>query len=502
MDQEIYNSLLRIQCQGLEFNWFEPYKPISEGEGIGTGFFINTEGFILTCCHVIVNAFKVWVTIPKTGKNKYEAMIISIFPEQDIALLKIKDYKGEINYLELDDSDKILPGEEVRAIGYPLGQDKLKITKGIISGRQGGLIQTDTPLNPGNSGGPLLNTNNKVIGINSSAYKSEEVDNVGYSTPIQLFKKVQKIMFNGKEQIIYSPSIGLIFHNTPNNLLDYYKCRQNCSSGILLRKILPKSPLYKKNNIKVGDILCKYNGIEIDNFAECSVPWNSEKVTLKTIIDRCNPGDNVKIEFWNHTKKNSNSINVKLKSSKDLFPIRFKFPIFEKIDFISFSGLVFMDLSLNHVNNYEPLRKYLKSENRSEEKVVISYLFPGSLISQSEIISPGGIISKINGKKVKNLKDCGQSLLKPVYSNKKYFITIETDDDKYVVLKLDDIMKEEMYLSSSYNYPLSDIYQKLIKKINNKSGKSLDKSNKKSKLKSIKKIKSSKMGKKMSQKNK
>ena len=73
MDKEIYNSLLRIQCQGLEFNWFEPYKPISEGEGIGTGFFINSQGYILTCCHVIVNAFKVWVTIPKTGKNKYEA---------------------------------------------------------------------------------------------------------------------------------------------------------------------------------------------------------------------------------------------------------------------------------------------------------------------------------------------------------------------------------------------------------------------------------------------
>ena len=486
MDKEIYNSLLRIQCQGLEFNWFEPYKPISEGEGIGTGFFINNKGYILTCCHVIVNAFKVWVTIPKTGKNKFEAEIISIFPEQDIALLKIKDFKGNINYLEIGDSDKILPGEDVRAIGYPLGQDKLKITKGIISGRQGGLIQTDTPLNPGNSGGPLLNINNQVIGINSSAYKSEEVDNVGYSTPIQLFEKVKEIMFSTKQKIIYSPSIGLIFHNTPDNLLDYYNCSHNCSSGILLRKILPKSPLYKNKNVKAGDILCKFNGAEIDNYAECSVDWNSEKVTLKTIIERCNPNDTINIDFWNHTKKNSNSVKVKLKSSKDMFPIRFKFPIFEKIDYIPFAGIILMDLSLNHVPNYISLRKYLKSENRSEEKVVISYLFPGSLMGHSEIISSGGIISKINGIKINNLKDCNKALLKPIFSNKKYFITINTDDDKYVVLKLEDILNEELYLSSSYNYVLSSIYKQLIKKV---SGKKSSIKNRSTKIKGKKSIK-------------
>lgn len=487
MDKEIYNSLLRIQCQGLEFNWFEPYKPISEGEGIGTGFFINKEGYILTCCHVIVNAFKVWVTIPKTGKNKYEAEIISIFPEQDIALLKINNIKSKVSYLELGNSDNILPGNEVRAIGYPLGQDKLKITKGIISGRQGGLIQTDTPLNPGNSGGPLLDTNNKVIGINSSAFKSEEVDNVGYSTPIQLFKKVMDTMFTGKEKIIYSPSIGLIFHNTPNNLLEYYRCNNDCSSGILLRKILKKSPLNNNKKIKSGDILCEFNNISIDNYAECSVDWNLEKVPLKTVIERCNPNEIVSLVIWSHKEKKKKTIKVKLKSSKELYPIHFKFPIFENISFIPFAGLILMNLSLNHVSNYLELKKYLKSENRSDSKVVISYLYPGSLLSQSEIISAGGIINKINGIKITNLQQCNKALLKPILSNKKYFISIETDDDKYVVLKLEDILKGELNLSSSYNYPLSNIYHQLKLKINGKKKTLKNSKLNKNKSKSIKK---------------
>ncbi len=73
------------------------------------------------------------------------------------------------------------------AAGYPLGQDRLKYSSGIISGLQGALLQTDAPINPGNSGGPLLNNNNEVIGINSQKIAAGQADNIGYSIPIHNF---------------------------------------------------------------------------------------------------------------------------------------------------------------------------------------------------------------------------------------------------------------------------------------------------------------------------
>ena len=132
---KIFNSLVRIQSQGYQYNWLEPFKPLEEAVGVGTGFFVNSEGYILTCAHVIDNSVKIWVSIPSNGLDKYDAEIISFYPEQDIAVIKILNYKNKIDYLKLGNSDEIEPGEDVMALGYPLGQDKLKITKGIISGR-------------------------------------------------------------------------------------------------------------------------------------------------------------------------------------------------------------------------------------------------------------------------------------------------------------------------------------------------------------------------------
>ena len=124
---KIFNSLVRIQSQGYEYNWIEPFKPLQEAVGVGTGFFVNDKGYILTCAHVISDSVKIWVSIPSNGLDKYDSEIISFYPEQDIAIIKILNYNHKINYLQLGNSDTITPGEDVMAIGYPLGQDKLKI---------------------------------------------------------------------------------------------------------------------------------------------------------------------------------------------------------------------------------------------------------------------------------------------------------------------------------------------------------------------------------------
>ena len=124
-----------------------------------------------------------------------------------MAILKIKNYVNQ-DFLKLGDSDMVNQQDKVTAIGYPLSSDKLKFSSGIISGLHGILLQTDAPINEGNSGGPLIKFSNnvdslEVIGVNSSKVKSSIADNIGYVVPINIFKIIKQSMFENK--IIYTP---------------------------------------------------------------------------------------------------------------------------------------------------------------------------------------------------------------------------------------------------------------------------------------------------------
>ena len=162
---EFQHKIVKVIAQNIEVDYKEPYKLQDATSGIGTGFFIKGN-YIITCSHVVDNSKVVLIEIPVEGKKKYKVELVGICPKFDIAVLKSVEYKSK-SYFKMGDSDKIRSGNEVLAIGFPLGQNSIKITKGIVSGRQYGNIQTDTPINPGNSGGPLV-YNGLVIGINKS----------------------------------------------------------------------------------------------------------------------------------------------------------------------------------------------------------------------------------------------------------------------------------------------------------------------------------------------
>ena len=460
---KIFNSLVRIQSQGYRYNWLEPFKPLEDSVGVGTGFFVNSGGYILTCAHVVSNSVKIWVSIPSNGLEKYEAKIISFYPEQDISIIKIINYKKKINYLKLGNSDKIVPGGDVIAIGYPLGQDKLKITKGIISGREMGLIQTDTPLNPGNSGGPLLNSKHEVLGINSSAYKSEDAENVGFAIPINIYNSISKLMLKGDGKLLFQPSIGCVFYNSNDDIINFYGCGKKCKSGVVIKSIMDKSELRDKG-IESGDILCNIGGHDIDNFSECKVDWNMEKVPLSSIIERYKVDEKVKMKFWSSKKEKLIEINIKIKSSDTIYPLRLKYPPFEDIDWEIFGGIVMVELTLNHIENIPFLIEYIKPEKRNTQKIIITQIYPGSSLSKFSILSPGSIVNKINNKKIYNIKDMRNAIKNPIKKNNINYLKIETENNKIAILEMDKIIKENIFLSQSYNFPLTELNQKIIEK--------------------------------------
>lgn len=163
--------------------------------GHGSGFFINSEGLIVTNYHVIKGADMLNI-IDSEGVT-HTGIIISYSISDDIAILTI--HKKVNNYLELGNSDEIEIGEEVYSIGYPLGLG-MTVTKGIISNKstytglsRSPLIQHDAPINPGASGSPLLNDNGEVIGINCGLYSRNGL-HIGYSftIPINSLKQIMK----------------------------------------------------------------------------------------------------------------------------------------------------------------------------------------------------------------------------------------------------------------------------------------------------------------------
>ena len=164
--------------------------------GGGSGFIVSPDGYVLTCSHV-VSDLEADYTVIVTPKEKYQAQVLARDPLVDIAVLKINS-KKPLPYLELGDSNKIELGEQVLAIGNPLGEFEDTLSAGIISGLSRkikayggipfkattlrGLIQTDAAINPGNSGGPLVNMEGKAIGINTAMVMGAE--NIGFAIPI------------------------------------------------------------------------------------------------------------------------------------------------------------------------------------------------------------------------------------------------------------------------------------------------------------------------------
>ena len=164
---------------------------ISDGISCGTGCIIDSSGIILTSAHVIEEGNTVIVTLAN-GKD-YSARILKIFGEnKDIALLKI-DVAHNLKTVKFGNSEKIKVGQKVLAIGNPFGFNGT-LTQGIISriDYAKNRIQTDAAINPGSSGGPLLNKNGEIIGINQAIYNPDDnISNIGigFAIPINLVKE-------------------------------------------------------------------------------------------------------------------------------------------------------------------------------------------------------------------------------------------------------------------------------------------------------------------------
>lgn len=273
-----------------------------ETEGIGSGFIINEEGYILTNYHVIKGAKEVVVTL-SDGKD-VKAKVINYDENQDVAMLKISDDSIKVpGVVELGDSDALKPGEQVIAIGTPLSKEfNHTVTAGIVSavnrtvetssGVQLNLIQTDAAINPGNSGGPLVNTKGEVVGINNMKIASDEVEGIGFSIPINEIKdRIESL----SKPIL---NLGISVREINSDLGKQY----NMDEGLYIVQVTEFSPA-EKSGLQGGDLIVKFDGKRIKTFQE-----------LKDIRDTKQEGDTVSVEVIRNGENKTFNVQLEAKS--------------------------------------------------------------------------------------------------------------------------------------------------------------------------------------------
>jgi S1-C subfamily serine protease len=467
------SSIVKITTSNIKLDPFCPYKILNDSQGIGTGFFIDMNGYILTCAHVIQNAIKILITVPSEGQTQYNAEIISICFDRDIALLRITGYSNTSCCI-LDDSDTVMPGDEVIAIGYPMGQDKLKFTSGIVSGRQDRYFQTDTPINPGNSGGPLLNKKKHVIGINT--VKMTNGDNIGYARPIKEFIVLKNYMYNPTKKIFSEPKLFIDITTTDKNYLNIVKCPVD--HGVYVRKVFNHSPL-RASGLRSGDIITKFDQYDVDIHGECSVPWTKEKVHLFDIMGHYSFNQEIIIEYWSFKQNISDNAN-KIRQLKIKFNLYNPLPIrnlhypHDPIDYEIFGGLIFMQLNRNHLENLDILNdipqttlynllKYLNPAYMEHSLVIITHIIQGSYIGSSNIVDLCDTVVRVNGVDIQNLNDLRKAILKNYKNNNNNYTVIQTTNNNTIILDNVESFKEDIKLSATYNYKTSLLYTALVK---------------------------------------
>ena len=239
-------------------------KQIRKGQG--SGFIITADGFILTNNHVVENADK--ITVKLSDERELVAKVIGTDPETDVAVIKVD--ANNLPFVELGDSDQLKVGQWVIAIGNPFGLSHT-VTAGIVSAKgrsKIGLteyedfIQTDAAINFGNSGGPLLNIDGKVIGINSAIFsRSGGYMGIGFAIPVNMAKYVyQQLVADGKVTRGY---LGLYGEDITADMAKLFGIENQ--KGVIVNKLLPDGPA-AKGGVERGDVIIKKDGKAIEDW--------------------------------------------------------------------------------------------------------------------------------------------------------------------------------------------------------------------------------------------
>ncbi|HYK45164.1 MAG TPA: trypsin-like peptidase domain-containing protein [Parafilimonas sp.] len=360
------------------FQFFGGPRVMPDQQASGSGVIVSNDGYIITNNHVIDGASDINVTL--ANRKSYKATVIGNDPNTDLAVIKID--ANNLPYMLYGNSDDVKLGQWVMAVGYPLNLD-VTVTAGIVSAKSRSIginkseravesfIQTDAAVNPGNSGGALINTNGELIGINSAiASPTGSYAGYSYAIPVNIVKKaVNDLIKFGAVQRAY---MGIQYPKEDMNDEQKKNMGIKDGSGVYILEVADDGAA-KSAGLKKGDFITKLNDVDVNSGPE-----------LQEQVSRYKPGDKISVTYVRDGKENLTTLTLKNKSGN--------------YDVVK-SETAFDDMGADLVTiDKETARKNDISGGVQVKKI-------GTGLLKNTRIQEGFIITSVDGRDVNNLDE-------------------------------------------------------------------------------------------------
>lgn len=459
------NSVVHLYLTKAIYDYDKPFLQGQEKKTNATGFIVDVDrGLVLTNEHVVKDATSVVGRLFCCGQQNLGMTVFSSCPPKDLAICQFsKDslamikatFGDRVRDLNMVFTAKYFPeyAEEVMSLGFPLCEDEIKFTVGVISGfnirtvgvekelvedacgRPPVYLQTDTPLNPGNSGGPMIDGSGEVVGVsNSGIVGSQGIGYViGAKTVLAVYAEMLRV-----RGVACLPTLGLGWARPTPALLED---RGAGSGGIYVRKVFPDSCL---GLVRPGDILSEISYMDegrrirgvLDRFGDVFMYEDGQLVTdrrllLAGFVDLIPIGVNLKVVVFRKGVRKELVFPYSCVESERVRPL---YPAVNGMDYCIFGGVCLMKLACNHLAD---------SKRVYDECVVVTHVFPETLADQVGNFEAHCRVDSINQVRIKTLSD-----IRRVPQASSY--AVETGDGACFVISHQQRMAEDQRICQKY----------------------------------------------------
>ncbi len=450
---DIYKSVVRIEVAAQVASYKSPWNSGQFTGGTGTGFLIGENTF-LTNAHVVSNARRVMITMHGSAR-KHPARVRHIAHDCDLAILEVEDFSPFDGLQHLSVGNVPQLESQVRVIGYPVGGDRISVTRGVVSRIDFGsyahtrsdqhlVVQIDAAINPGNSGGPVLQNGN-VVGVAFQGLTS--ADNTGYMIPSPVINRFLTDIKDG--QYDKYVELGLSRFSLFNPAMrKAYNLKQD-DPGILVARIYKDGPV--DGTLQEGDILTKIDDKLIDSSG--SVKIDGERVNMNEIVERKFAGDKVSLTFIRDGKEQNAEIALKHFPAAEIYAVQYG----KRPEYTIQGGLVFQPLSRNlytelAISNPRVRRLFTKyiSENIFQDRediVILTNVLEDPINSYLSGFT-GNAVESINDVKITSLKQLHE-LLNPEEMPEHFVIKCE-GISRPLILPAKDIQANNKLILKKY----------------------------------------------------
>lgn len=426
-----WEGIVNIDVSVLLPDYREPWNAGQPSGGSGTGFLIGKNKF-LTNAHVVSNATKV-VIRTMSDPEPHPARILHIAHDCDLAVIEAEQgaHFENLKPLEFGGIPKL--NTEVIAVGYPIGGERISVTRGVVSridfrpfshtGVDNHLtIQVDAAINPGNSGGPVLQ-NGKVVGVAFQGYSGRVAQNVGYMIPTPVITRFLKDIDDGR----YDHYVDLAISDFPIENPAQIKALgiENDGRGVIVADVEPAGAA--GDVLKKGDVLLSIDGNPVFNNGLIRV--EGELVDMNEVVERKFAGDQITVDFVRGGTKHNSTITLK----RFLPYVKLGAQYNQRPRYLVYAGLVFQPMDRNLMDAHgvrDPLTSFVFDNYMSQkiylerpEVVILTSILPDEVNTYLSGYQHS-IVEEINGVKIKALKDVKDALAK------------KDKNERFVVIKL------------------------------------------------------------------